>query len=364
MRLLFAFVGTSGHFEPLAPIARAAAAAGHDVLFACQQRMAATVTGRGFEAVVTGPPGRPAQRLPLAEPDQEREDQQLRDLFAGGAALERAVALRELLDGWRPDAVVHDESDFGAPVAAELAGLPHAAVEINAAGSFFRPELLAEPLDRVRAELGLPPDPEMRAAARHLVLSPFPPSFRHPDFPLPETGHAIRLALAPLAAGDTVYFTLGTVFNLESGDLFARVLAGLRGRRAIVTVGHAVDPSELGRPPAGVRIVRFVDQAEVLPHCGAMVSHGGSGSLLGAFAHGLPSVVLAMGADQLHNAARCEAVGVSRLLDPVRATPEDVAAAVAEVIEQPSYRVAAVRLHEEIAALPGVERALELIEAL
>jgi UDP:flavonoid glycosyltransferase YjiC (YdhE family) len=34
------------------------------------------------------------------------------------------------------------------------------------------------------------------------------------------------------------------------------------------------------------------------------------------------------------------------------------------VIEQPSYRAAAVRLHEEIAELPGPERAVELLEAL
>src|SRR5204862_2393890 len=164
----------------------------------------------------TGPPGRVAQRLPLAEPDQEREDHQLREAFTRGFARERVVSLSEVLRRWSPDVVVHDESDFGAPLAAELRGLPHAAVEINAAGSFFRPELLAEPCDALRAELGLPPDPEMRATARHLVISPFPPSLRDPDFPLPQTGLAIRLGRAPLASGDTVYFTLGTVFNLES----------------------------------------------------------------------------------------------------------------------------------------------------
>jgi len=358
MRLLFSFVGTGGHFEPLVPIARAALAAGHEVLFACQQRMADAVAARGFELVVTGPPGRPAQRLPLVEPAQEREDQQLRDVFAGGAALERAEALRELIGRRRPHVVVHDESDFGAPLAAEMAGLPHAAVHINAAGTFFREELLEEPLAALRALLGLPP----AASPAPVTISPFPPSFRDPSAPPPTL--AIRLADAPLADGDLVYFTLGTVFNLESGDLFARVLAGLRGRRAFVTVGQAVDPAELGPPPPGVRIERYVDQAEVLPRCCAVVSHGGSGSLLGAFAHGLPSVVLAMGADQLRNAARCEAVGVARLLHPVTATPAEIAEAVDEVISAPSYREAAMRLRADIAALPGPERAVELLEAL
>ena len=357
MRLLFCFAGTGGHFAPLAPIAQAAVTAGHEVLFACQQRMADAVAARGFAAAVTLPPGHAAERLPLAEPDQAHEDRQLRDAFTGGFVAERVVSLRECFDRWPPDAVVYDESDFGAPLAAELAGLPHVAVHIHAAGSFFRDELLGEPRAALRASLGLPREPPPPVA-----ISSFPPSFRDPA--APPAALSIRLGDAPLADGDVVYFTLGTVFNLESGDLFTRVLAGLRERRAIVTVGHAVDPAELGPPPAGVRIERFVDQAEVLPGCCAVVSHGGSGSLLGALAHGLPSVLLAMGADQLHNAARADALGVARLLHPVRATPDDVAGAVAEIIEQPSYRAAAIGFHREIAALPRPERAVELLEAL
>ncbi|MGH3451936.1 MAG: glycosyltransferase [Haloechinothrix sp.] len=43
----------------------------------------------------------------------------------------------------------------------------------------------------------------------------------------------------------------------------------------------------------------------VLPRCDAAVSHGGSGSVMGALAHGLPQVLFPMGADQPQNAARC-----------------------------------------------------------
>jgi UDP:flavonoid glycosyltransferase YjiC (YdhE family) len=70
-----------------------------------------------------------------------------------------------------------------------------------------------------------------------------------------------------------------------------------------------------------------------------------------------------MGADQPDNAARCEALGVARVLHPVRATPDDVAAALDAVLGDPTYRDAAVRLHHEIAALPGVETAVALLEA-
>ena len=50
MRILFTFVGGSGHYEPLVPIARAALAAGHTVAFACRPSMVGVVLGDGFSA--------------------------------------------------------------------------------------------------------------------------------------------------------------------------------------------------------------------------------------------------------------------------------------------------------------------------
>ena len=119
-----------------------------------------------------------------------------------------------------------------------------------------------------------------------------------------------------------VYFTLGTIFNLESGDLFERVLAGLSGLpvSVVVTVGREVDPKALGPQPGNVRVEQYVPQSLLLPRCDLVVSHAGSGSVVGALAHGLPMVLLPIGADQPLNAARCEALGVARVLDPFHAS--------------------------------------------
>ena len=153
----------------------------------------------------------------------------------------------------------------------------------------------------------------------------------------------------------------GTIFGPESGDLLARAATGLAatGREVLVTVGRHHDPASLDAP--GVRVERYVDQWEVLPRCAAVVSHGGSGTVLGALAHGLPSVLLPLGADQLHNARRCAAVGVARVLDPVSASPGDVRAAVEEVLGDPAYASAARAFAAELRALPGPERAVQLL---
>jgi UDP:flavonoid glycosyltransferase YjiC (YdhE family) len=101
-----------------------------------------------------------------------------------------------------------------------------------------------------------------------------------------------------------------------------------------------------------------------LPHCALVVSHGGPGSVIGALAHGLPMVLIPLGADQPYNAARCAELRVARVLDAVEATPETVREAVATVLADSTYRRNAERLRDEIAALPGPAHAVVLLERL
>jgi UDP:flavonoid glycosyltransferase YjiC (YdhE family) len=102
----------------------------------------------------------------------------------------------------------------------------------------------------------------------------------------------------------------------------------------------------------------------VLPRCDVVVNHGGSGSVIGALAHGVPLVVLPMGADQSLNAARCEALGLGVALDAARATPASLGDAVSTLLGDPRYRAAAGAIRDEIAALPGPEAVVPLLERL
>jgi UDP:flavonoid glycosyltransferase YjiC (YdhE family) len=269
--------------------------------------------------------------------------------------------------------------DFGALVAAEALGIPYATVITIGSGALLRPELVREPLNALRNEHGLPPDPELTMLRRHLILYPFPPSFRDPANPLPPNAQAIRTVaaagagneddlswLAGLGVRPIVYFTLGTIFNLESGDLFERVLAGLRDlpMDVVVTVGRELDPQVLGPQPSNIHVQSYIPQFRLLPHCELVVSHAGSGSVVGALAHGLPMVLLPIGADQPFNAARCEDLHVGRVLNAVEAAPEDVRLAALAVLADATYKQNAKRLEAEIAALPDPEFGVRLLERL
>lgn len=333
MRVLFTFAGGSGHADPLVPIAHAAEAAGHTVAFSGRRSAGALLEAHGFS--LFGDPERPASDpptiTPLLDVDMEREYRVLREGYAGRIARERLTRVLGVCGEWRPDVIVCDEVDFGGMLGAEQIGIPHATVLVIAAGSFVRPDVVAEPLDALRAERGLPPDPRFAMPSRHLVLSPTPPSFRDPAHPLPPRALSLRPSvvgssgtavatpwLADLADTPTVYLTLGTVFNMESGDLFARVLSGLHELpvSVVVTVGPRLDPGSFGPQPETVHIERYIAQSDLLPHCDLVINHGGSGSVIGALAHGLPMVVLPMGADQPLNPA-----GASSSASGSRSTP-------------------------------------------
>jgi MGT family glycosyltransferase len=157
----------------------------------------------------------------------------------------------------------------------------------------------------------------------------------------------------------TISFTLGTIFHQESGDLFLRVLAGLTSLDAniVVTTGREIEPSALGHQPEGVHLEHFIPQHAVLPPCDAVMSHAGSGSVIGALAFGVPLVLLPMGADQPLNADRCDALGVAEVLDPMTADATAVATAVTSVLNGPAFRRAAGQLRDETADLPTADTA-------
>ncbi len=386
MRILFTFEGGSGHYNPLVPIARAAESAGHTVAFACAPRQLAMVEAAGFQAFAAGidvgstPATEAMEDHYMATPAiAEREAYLLREGFAGWYARHKAADIVTLGEMWRPDLLVRDEIDFGSAIAAERLGLPHANVLVIAAGSFVRHELVAEPLNTLRLEYGLPPDPDLAMLSRYLVLAPFPPSYRDPAFPLPATAYALRPLLpeptreeqlppwaANLTGAPTVYFSLGTAFASSLRDVFARVIAGLRGLpiNLIVTVGRRIDPADFGEMPANVHIERYISQSLILPRCDLVITHGGSGSVMGALAHGVPLAVIPLNADQPLNAERCAALGVGRVIGGEDITSAMARDAVEEMLANPEYRRNAGRLRDEIAALPGPARAMELLERL
>ncbi|MDP8975562.1 MAG: glycosyltransferase [Actinomycetota bacterium] len=383
MRFLFTCVPGHGHLHPMVPLARALEAAGQEVALATAKRFCQRVARVGFTAfpaglgrgeVMAATLGSPGA-APLGSGDGWRFGAHM---FAAVAAPAKVPDLVAVIRRWGPDLVIHDVTDFAGPVAAASTGRPWAAHSLGPIFPLELSRLAGHLVAALWAEWNVEPGP-LGGMFRHLYLDICPPSLQHPD--IDQIGDVARpLRPVPFDAGatealpawvdelpprPTVYATLGTVDNHAPGVIEA-VVEGLRddSLNLVVTVGPDRDPSELGPQPANVHVERYIPQSLLLPGCHAVVTHGGSGTILAALAHGLPLLVVPQGANQYRNAERCVAVGAALRLLPDEVTPEAVRRAVTALLGRPAQREAARRLAREISLMPGPEEGAALVEEL
>src|SRR4051812_37398928 len=128
MRVLFATRGSAGHLGPLVPYATACRSAGHEVLVAAQDGFEANVARTGLPFAPLGAP-RDEDWMPLL-PDFARMQleaghrRMVSDFFGELDVRAMTPGLRALMDGWRPDLVVHDIWEFASRIVAEERGIP------------------------------------------------------------------------------------------------------------------------------------------------------------------------------------------------------------------------------------------------
>jgi MGT family glycosyltransferase len=218
-------------------------------------------------------------------------------------------------------------------------------------------------LNQARAEFGLAPLRDgldlMGRADRILVCSSPSFDFAPGSVPAnvryvgPQLDDAARAASGNPWAGPPgrplVLVGLSSTVMRQEGLLqrAANALGQLQVR-GLVTTGPAVDPEVIAAPP-NVTVTRWVRHADVLPHCSAVITHGGHGTVMKALIAGVPLVVVPLGRDQPDNAARVVYAGAGIRLRK-KASVSALRAAVAQVIDDPGYRAAAGRMADRLAA--------------
>lgn len=214
---------------------------------------------------------------------------------------------------------------------------------------------------------------------RYLDLVSMPPALiREADYVAP-TAHFIQPVsfdqsgeenlpdwFGQLPSRPIVYGTLGTTRFSRIPGAFEAMAEAMAGEpyTGILTVGRSRDPAEVDPHADNVRVERYIPQSLLLPHCAAMVCHGGFSSMMASLLHGLPLVIIPLGADQFENAERAVGIGASEVVPPPERTPERVREAIRTVLSDPSYRRNAERFRDEVQQLPGLDYAVELLERL
>jgi MGT family glycosyltransferase len=214
-------------------------------------------------------------------------------------------------------------------------------------------------LNTLRRTYGLAPVghlfDQVRRAHRQLVLTSaafdFPatlPAVRYvgPVLDDPNWSQASQWT-PPAGSTPLVLVAMSSTFQDQIGSL-RRVIAALSTLpvHGIVTTGPAIDRARLSAAP-NVTVLPHVPHREVLRHTDAGITHGGHGTVVKALAAGVPMVLLPHGRDQGDTAVRVTARGAGIALKRT-AQPEAIAAAVREVLQNPTFRASAEQLGESV----------------
>jgi rhamnosyltransferase subunit B len=109
--------------------------------------------------------------------------------------------------------------------------------------------------------------------------------------------------------------------------------------------------------------VNYAPFSSLLKHASVFIHHGGIGTLSQGFAAGVPQLIMAMAHDQPDNADRLERLGAGTGLSVKQFTTERVTRELRRLLEENSFREAAMNLAAQVANAPDVEDLMRWIES-
>ncbi|WP_329619107.1 activator-dependent family glycosyltransferase [Streptomyces sp. NBC_01255] len=416
LRILFTCIPWRSHFQALVPLAWALQSAGHEVRVVSGPELTDAVTASGLPAVPVGSDEPVVEKLDallvpevmakvqelaergdlLTDLSENREEELTWERLRWGyqmtqrtqAAMNDAMVeeLVEYCRWWQPDLVLWDWLSHAGAIAATAVGVPHGRMltELDVVGRMRRHFLrvreeqapedredpLADWLGEWAQKFGVEFSEEM--VTGQFAIEQMVGSMRlespSPHLPLryvPYNGPSVVPHWARREpAKPRVLATFG--LSLEQAARHQAIsmeqLQGMLDSLADLDIELVVTlpekfQRELERVPANTRLVEFVPLHAVVPSCSAVIHHGGVPGFLEAIAQGVPQLVIGSAIPDIgERGPRLEQSGAGLWIRGD--APEDldglrVREQLLRLLDEPSFREAAGRLGEELAAQPS-----------
>lgn len=358
-----------GLLFPLATLAQAFRAAGHEVVVASAGRFARIIAEAGITSFDAAP-GLDSEAEYRRREEQRR--QQNMGTRPGGFSFfseEMADALVDFTAQHRPDLIVYPPlgvvarllgAKFGIPTVMQTVGLAHQQQHIDAVTS-----AMAETFE----EHGVSPDPgELPRDLRWLDVAP--PSMSVLEHPAEETlpmryvpynGGAVIEQWWSRKSRPRVLVSLGTLKPMVDGlDLIDWVMrrAGELDAEFVLQLGRNARAGLVERLPENVRLVDWIPMGGLTESADAVIHHGGAGNTFTALDAGVPQIIFGEGADRPAN-ARIVAERGAGVVPREGLTGE----LIEQVTRDRSLRRAAAEVRAEMHAMPSpAEVAAELAD--
>nr|WP_068888495.1 nucleotide disphospho-sugar-binding domain-containing protein [Pedobacter panaciterrae] len=286
--------------------------------------------------------------------------------------------LSKFVEAWKPDVIINDCITFAGALCAYIKGIPCVTTTpvppdvmgdtANSAPKIFEwQENLIKGLQR---EFGVNGDDivihshKMNIVFTSEEFAGIQDSMPHMKFVGPVKGRPNHAEFdwerLGKATTPKVFVSLGTLLVDIRKEFFGKLIEAFAD--APVTIVAATNPDIFEQWPDNFIVNGFVPQAELMPKMDAVICHGGFNTVNDTFINGLPMLITPIAYDHFHTARLIENAGCGIKIRYKRLRIEDMRKAVFELLENPVYRNASLRIKETFIAAGGNDKAVQLLE--
>ncbi|WP_158795364.1 glycosyltransferase [Pedobacter sp. L105] len=286
--------------------------------------------------------------------------------------------LGKFVDYWKPDVIVNDCISFAGALCAHIKGIPCVTTTpvppdvmgdtANSAPKIF--EWQEKLIKGLQQEFGVYTD-DIVIHSHQLNLVFTSQEFAGIKAPLPHMKFVGPVKGRPNQAAfdwerlersefPKVFVSLGTLLVDIRAAFFQKLVEAFAN--APLTIIAATSPDIFEQWPDNFIVSSFVPQAELMPKMDVVICHGGFNTVNDTFINGLPMLITPIAYDHFHTAKLIEDAGCGIKIRYKRLRIEDLKKAVFELLENPSYRSAALRIKETFIHAGGNEKAVQLLE--
>jgi len=372
----------TGHVNPLVSVAHELRHRGHRVVWIAHEKAVGHLLPQGSE--VLGLPEEFPEKLGRELAEKARQSRGLEAFqflwedFLIPLARGMMSSVDEAVTSLKPDVLVVDQQAIAGALVARKRGIPWVTSSTTSA-SLINPfamvpkvhDWMLNQLRELQQEMGVEsserPDfsphkmlvfstPELMGDVSHL-----PPQvqFVGPSITSRQSHHSFPFER--IEGQGAILVSVGTLNQERSSRFFQAAVEGLASlERPVVVIAP---PELLPEWPEHFIVARRIPQLQVLPHCSAVISHGGHNTVVETLHQGLPLVVAPIRDDQPVVAGQVVDSGAGLRVHYGRVKGPALRKALDQVLENPSFKESALRIRESFLLSGGPVKAADEVES-
>lgn len=286
----------------------------------------------------------------------------------------------EIIDEYKPDLIINDETMFCGAIAAVIKNIPYA-TSIAVPPGLFQPVGIMPKVEQWQTNLVLELQKKYGITGENkitnssilnlsytskefIVRNDFPDHYKFVG-PIVKGRPVVGdLKWEKLLESDKpkVYISIGTLLKKSRKTFFSKIVEAIANLDIVVIV--ATDSDVLEEWPDNFIVESFVPQSELLTLVDVVIYHGGFNTVNESLLNGVPMILLPMAYDQFYIASLVVYSGSGIRLKFKRSKALDIRNALLEVINNTEYKNAALKIGARLKEGGGTNKATNYLEEL